>query len=135
MKQRVGSILIFIAQMTLITNLYSQEVEHNYKVGPQQTTCDSITLDSYHLEEAIEKLRSTKFRFQQNFKLTRKQGFKGGEYYSCDNKTGFLIIKQDDLQILYENVKRKVWDELISSSDPEGYYLKKRDKLFPFERP
>ena len=105
--------------------IMAQEVERNYLVGPQSTTCDSLDLLDSSKEKAIELIRASSFRFNQNFRLTRKSDFQGGEYYSCDGEKGYLIIKMDNEQSLYLGVQKAIWDELIKSSDPEGYFLKK----------
>ena len=120
----VGLVVIIIVNIS-----FGQDVEHNYKVGPQITTCDSLDVSDSSLEKTIQTIKSSKFRFQQSFKLTRRQGFKGGEYYSCDGESGFLVIKYNDEMLLFINVKKSIWDKLISSSDPEGYFLKERSSL------
>ena len=107
----------------------AQEVEHNYLVGPQSTNCDSLDLIEISLSESIALIRASTYRFDQSFRLTRKQGLQLGEYYSCDNKEGFLIIKYDGKESLYYKVDKHIWDELISSLDPEGYYLKIKQQL------
>ena len=131
-KTTFGLVLIFVVQIYPISKAFGQEVEHNYKVGPQQTTCDSLDLDNRDAAESMKIIRNTKFRFQQSFRLTRRQGFKGGEFYSCDNKKGYLVVKMDDQEMLYKNVELKIWEELISSSDPEGYYLKHKAILITY---
>jgi predicted AlkP superfamily phosphohydrolase/phosphomutase len=123
------SILICILMVTLLSKSYSQEVEHNYKVGPQATTCDSLSLERLSETEAIEQIRLTKFRFQQSFRLTRRMGFKGGEFYSCDNINGYLLLKYNDEEQLYVNVKKEYWENLKISSDPEGFYLDSKGGL------
>ena len=123
------SLFIFIFNYTIINTTIAQEVEHNYPVGPQATNCDSLDIVGLSQTESISSIRASKYRFDQSFRLTRKQGFQLGEYYSCDNKEGFLIIKYDGKESLYHNVDKLIWNELISSSDPEGYYLKIRQQL------
>lgn len=108
---------------------FAQEVEHNYKVGPQSTNCDSLDISGQSASQSIELIRATKFRFNQSFRLSRKQGLQLGAYYSCDNKGGFLIIKYDGKENLYHKVDKHLWEEFISSSDPEGYYLKVKQQL------
>lgn len=107
----------------------AQEVEHNYDVGPQSANCDSLDIVGQSLPESIELIRVTKFRFNQSFRLSRKQGLQLGAYYSCDNEGGFLIIKYDGKELLYHHVNKQLWEEFISSSDPEGYYLKVKKNL------
>ena len=111
---------------------FSQGVEHNFIVGPQEVTCDSLKLDGVSQEIGIEKIRVAKFRFQQSFKLTRKSGLQLGEYYSCGDLLGYLIIKYNDTSYLYQDVEKTLWDQLVSSADPEGVYLKAKDALSEF---
>lgn len=127
-----------IAQLFLMLSIVSsslcvaQDIKHNYTVGPQTVTCDSLKLNESSLDISIESIRRTKFRFDQTFKLTRKSGLQRGEYYSCDNKSGFLIIKYNDSENLYQKVEKVIWNKLTSSADPEGYYLKIEQQLIKF---
>jgi len=123
---RVGLVLFSFA---LVFNSLAQEVEHNYELGPQQTNCDSLKLEASDLEQAIEMIKSAKFRYQQSFKLTRRAGFKGGDFYSCDNHSGYLMIRYHDSAFWYKQVTLEFWKIMISSSDPEGYYLENKQKL------
>lgn len=108
---------------------WAQEVEHNYTVGPQSTTCDSLRLQGSSASEMIDEIKASKFRFDQAFRLTRRQGFKAGAFYSCDNETGYLIIEYNDETLLYHNVDKQSWNNMIKSSDPEGYFLDIRKQL------
>jgi len=128
------AIISYILFFYMVSPVFGQEVEHNYQVGPQATNCDSLDLELLNEIEAIKQIRSSKFRFQQSFKLTRRQGFKGGEYYSCDNDLGYLVLKYDDSEKLYVEVKKEFWEILITSSDPEGYYLNNKNKLELFQQ-
>ena len=117
--------LFVILYFGLIPFTRAQEVEHNYPVGPQTTNCDSLDLSKVASENHIVTIKSTTFRFDQTFKLTRRTGLKGGSFYSCDNKTGYLIIKYNEEEQLFADVEKEQWQELITSRDPEGYYLEK----------
>ncbi|MCG8307854.1 MAG: hypothetical protein MI975_10730 [Cytophagales bacterium] len=111
----------------------AQDVEHNYSVGPGVVTCDSLKLDGSSTEKPIDQVRSAKFRFKQEFKLTRKQGLQMGQFYSCDHSTGYLIIKYNGKQTLYSDVGKKFWDELITSGDPENFFTGAKDLLKPVD--
>ena len=69
--------MVFWLLTVLIWQVYGQEVEHNYKMGPQKTACDSLDLHQLEDTEQIEVIRNTSFRFDQNFRLTRKSGLQG----------------------------------------------------------
>ena len=78
----------------------------------------------YQRHNALIRLRMTTFHFDQSFRLTRKQGLKQGEYYSCDGKMGYLIVRFDDATLLFQEVSMAFWETLITSSDPEGYFFR-----------
>ncbi len=129
--------MTLILMFSGITSVFTQaqEVEHNYLVGPQLTNCDSLEIDDFSLGKAIEKIRGAKYRFDQKFRLTRKSGLQKGEFYSCDNQRGYLIITMDNEEFLFVSVDKSFWNELISSSDPEGFYLNSKSTLQIWNRP
>ena len=126
--------MVFICATCFSHTVVGQQVEHNYTVGPKQVDCDSIKLIKYTEEKAITLIRNHSYRFQQKFRLTRKQGFQGAEFYSCNSSDGFLIIKYTNQEWLYLNVKKDTWDFLISSQDPEGFYLKISNQLEAYKQ-
>jgi len=124
-----GILINFLLIIGATSICVAQEIEHNYQIGPQYTSCDSLKVPNLNSAQAIEQIRVTKFRVQQSFKLTRRQGFKGGEFYSCDGNTGFLIIKFNESELLYTDVEKEIWKNLKTSQDPEGYFLKEKERL------
>jgi len=98
------------------------QVEHNYPVGPQSTNCDSLDITLLSLDEAILKVESSKFRFQQQFKISRTYGVMSAKYYSCNGKSGYLIMLVDKKDLMYLEVPKSVWDTLITSSDINAFY-------------
>lgn len=131
-KKDVWYLMTFLF-LAVIPGLYAQEVEHNYLVEPQFTDCDSLKIDGLATEKAIERVRSAKFRYQQNIKLTRHSGLKSAEFYSCNMISGLLVVQFDNEQFLFSAVSKADWEAITSSSDPEGFYLEKKDfwHLFP----
>ena len=121
--------LCIFTMCLLYFHSYAQEVEHNYLVGPNTVTCDSLDIVKEDQKQSIEDIRQAKFRFTQSFKLTRKQGLQAGEFYSCDATHGYLIITYNSVEHLYFEVSQDFWEMLISSSDPEGVYLERQSGL------
>ncbi len=128
MKISILSIISFYFYFSVI----AQEVKHNYHVGPQFTDCDSLDFTGLSSEASISLIRTSNFRFDQSFKLTNKQGLQSGEFFSCDNNEGFLLITIDGKEILYTRVVKKIWNDFISSPNPEEYYLNNRHLLNVF---
>ena len=124
------TVFIFCALIYLVSNLsIAQEVEHNYLVAPQYLDCDSLKIVDLPIDQVNSLIRTSKFRFDQSFRLTRNSGLQLAEFYSCDNESGYLIIKFDGQELLYTDVQKDSWDKLILSSDPEGFYLEIRGRL------
>jgi hypothetical protein len=98
------------------------QVEHNYLVGPQSTDCDSLDISVLQKKDAISIIETAKFRFQQQFKISRTYGIMNVRYFSCDGQKGFLILVVDKEDYLYFDVPKSVWDTLITSSDINAYY-------------
>jgi hypothetical protein len=117
--------LIFIGLLIAnASNCAAQDVQHNYELGPQFTSCDSLKIEGLSLEKSISQIRSAKYRLQQSFRLTRRQGLKKAEFFSCNGQEGFLIILYNEKEVLFEDITRDYWEKLRRSSDPEGMYLK-----------
>ena len=66
-----------------VEDCFAQEVEHNYEMGPQITTCDSLNLDGLSVEEQIAEIENTTFRYVQKFKLNRREGFQGDGFLAA----------------------------------------------------
>lgn len=127
-QSKIGTLRWFYLKIVVLCilcpcALQAQEVEHNYLMAPQKTNCDSLRLVPGTGQDLVQKVRSTRFRYDQHFRLTRRQGLQAGEFYSCDNIHGFLVIKYDGKLSLYGDALKEKWDQMLHSSDPEGYFL------------
>lgn len=98
------------------------QIEHNFLIAPQKTDCDSLPPIFSGPGQALDMIRGAKFRFTEDFQIRRNSGFRGANFYSCDNEKGFLIVKVDDQSIIFPDVPKQIWDEFIGSNNMEGYY-------------
>lgn len=108
---------------------FSQQVPHNYEMGPQVTDCDSLKLEDMSQEIQIKVIEDAKFRLVKNFKLNRKQGFQGAWFYSCNGREGYLVARVDGRKKLYGRLTLEAWETFVSSGDFEHYL----EELFPPE--
>lgn len=129
MEKSIGFIFCFV----IYFSAYGQKQEHNFKVGPNETDCDFLDITDLSVTKSISRIRASKFRFDQSFKITGKQGLQSGVYYSCDNKEGFLIIEINNKKHLFDKVDIQIWKELISSSNPEEYYFNIKNQLIEYQ--
>jgi hypothetical protein len=115
-------ILLIVSLLIIGNKTVNAQVEHNYPVGPQSTNCDSLDIALLSLDEAMAKVESSNFRFQQQFKISRTYGVMSAKYYSCNGKSGYLIMLVDKKNLMYLEVPKTVWDTLITSSDINAFY-------------
>lgn len=122
-KPRKSIIVRFFVITTILTAPYlcAAQVEHNFTMGPNNTTCDSLKLSE--ASESIELIRNTKFRFAEELKVSRYKTPRHLWFFSCDGQTGFLIAKEtEEEEILFSNVMLKDWKALLDSRDPINQY-------------
>lgn len=115
-------VLVFV--MMFAVECFAQEVEHNYEMGPQITTCDSLNVSELSEQDQVREIEHAQFRSVENFSLNRKEGFQAAWFYSCDNKTGMLVAKVNGKKNYYGTIERSAWQEFISSGDFENFLEK-----------
>lgn len=94
--------------------------------------CDEISSQFNSYEQAINEIQNSRFEFQD---ATSKNSswIKDANYYSCDMKTGFLIIETSKQEYIHKDVPIKVWEEFNNSSSLGKYYnqnIKNRFQLY-----
>ena len=122
-KPQLIAIVKLLAITTLSTASYttSAQVKHNFTMGPNNSTCDSVKFDS--VSNLIDLVRQTKFRFAEELKVSRYKTPRHVWFFSCDGKSGFMIGKETDgKEVIFENVKIEDWKALTNSKDPIGQY-------------
>ena len=94
--------------------------EKNFVVE-DDTDCSSISGEFLSKQAALNEIELRRFRDSQHFKINRQKGVRSGNFYSCDHSTGFLKLMIDKDTLLYANVPKEIWENLIKSSDPDGF--------------
>ena len=109
---------IFLIFMLGISNA---QVKHNYLLGPQKTTCDSLDIQNGEPLKILQKIKDATWRYTQSIHLNRPYGFRHADFYSCDVQSGFLVIEIDDKNYIYEDVPVTLWEEFSKTIDPDGF--------------
>lgn len=94
--------------------------------------CDEIPIKFSSYEQALNEIQNSSFELQE---ATSKSSswITDANYYSCDMKTGFLIIETSKREYIHKDVPIKVWEEFNNSSSLGKYYnqnIKKRFQLY-----
>ena len=111
-------LLIFCHQWTLA------QADQNFAIAKENTTCDSLQKAFHTVEDAYQKIEATTFSYQQSFKLSQVQGLKSAGFYSCNAKTGFLLLRYHDRKLVLKDVPKTTWNDIILSDDPEAFCQK-----------
>ncbi len=113
-------VFIVVIIIRLTVQAYSQDNKYNYPVTPEKTNCDSIMISGIDTVRVITLINNSAFRFEQSFRLTRKNGLQKASYYSCDGLTGFLVFKYKNKDYYRDGINIHDWENLKKSPDPEG---------------
>lgn len=103
-----------------VTSLSSFAQEKNFVIK-NESDCSSLTENFNSKQEALNEIESKQFRDKQSFRINRKNGVKSGNFYSCDNSTGFLKLMIDDDTLLFVEVTKEIWEQLTQSNDPDYF--------------
>ncbi len=119
--------LLAIIFWACTTTLSAQDYKdpQNMPVEPQNTDCHKLPETFQDLVEAIRLIKASRFGYQQDFKTTRRSGLMEASYYSCDFKSGYLIVRFDGQDHLYTQIPVEMWEQFRQTADIDGFYLNK----------
>ena len=95
-------------------------------IGALQITCGqdcnklSTSFTSY--TQASQLIKSSTFKMHESVNTSKSSWVRGADYYSCDSKRGFLIIKTDGSEYIHQNVPIEIWREFKTASSFGSYY-------------
>jgi len=114
MKPLIAILLFF----SIIPSTVGQEKNFEMK---SSLSCEELNPSFESLTEALDQITQSEYRFTESFTIRRKKGLKAGDYYSCDNKTGYIVLQINERQIIYFEVPKSEWKGLTQSNDPDNY--------------
>ena len=86
-----------------------------------RSNCENLPEFFGSYEEAKELVVNAHFELVEEIECQTKSSWIGlARYYSCDSKTGFLIIQLNSNEYIYSNVPFEVWKQ-FKNSDSFGY--------------
>ena len=71
---------------------------------------------------AKKLVKSSSFRFDEYINTITSSWIRGATFYSCDSKTGFLIIKTDKKEYIHQGVPIDLWNGFKKSESYGSYY-------------
>jgi len=90
-----------------------------------QTNCYKLpsTFKSYN--QAITLVKAAKFKIIETANTSKSTWVKSANYYSCDGKTGYLIIMLKSKEYIHSNMPYSIWKGFKNANSIGSYYDKK----------
>ena len=87
-----------------------------------KTDCTNLgSFNSYYIAEQV--IRSSDFAMKSTCSMASSSWLQKAEYYSCDEKTGYLIVfTKKGKSYLYENVPVGIWKDFKTTDSFGRFY-------------
>jgi hypothetical protein len=91
-------------------------------LGFSQTDCNSLPVTYSSYSQALSSVKGAKFNFTDNANTSRSSFITSARYYSCDGKTGFLIIGLQGNDYIHKNLPKTLWLHFKQASSLGSFY-------------
>lgn len=99
----------------------------------KKTDCHELTGSYTTFVEARKDITKANYPFKKVQATPESSWIKRIEFYSCDQKQGYLIIYTTrSEEYIHANVPVKVWEELSTSTSKGSYYNSNIVNRYPF---
>lgn len=98
--------------------------------GDKDCSLLNESFDDY--ENALQAIKSSDFKFSDDCDTSKSSWIYDAEFYSCDGKTGYLIIETKSKKYIHSGVPIGTWNEFKNADSFGKYYnrnLKGRYRL------
>lgn len=87
--------------------------------------CEDISTTFTNYKEVISVIKSTHFALEDDVNTSKSSWIRKASYYSCDNKTGFFVLKTDKKNYVFEKVPISVWKQFKNADSFGKFYNSK----------
>ncbi|MCM4171605.1 KTSC domain-containing protein [Arenibacter sp. TNZ] len=84
--------------------------------------CSRIDKTFGTYQNALKIIKSSDFNLIDDCNTSRSSWIYNAEYFSCDGKTGFLIIETKSRTYIHEKVPIEIWNEFKKAESFGKYY-------------
>jgi hypothetical protein len=92
--------------------------------GFTQNNCKDLPKTFYSYNEAIDKVKTSKFSYVDNTNTAGSSFISSAKYYSCDGITGFMIIVLNNKEYIHKDMPIKIWLSFKNSESLGSFYSK-----------
>ena len=91
----------------------------------RRKNCEQLSNNFGTFNEAINKIKSTRFRIEEEVNTSRSSWVKWASFYSCDGNYGYFILKTDKEEYLYSGMPYIIWQQFKDASSFGVFYNEK----------
>ncbi len=84
--------------------------------------CDSMSNTFSTYKEVLTTINKTSFKIEESVNTSKSSWIRKARYYSCDNITGFFVLKTDKKNYVFENVPISVWKRFKNADSFGKFY-------------
>jgi len=91
-------------------------------LNASEDNCSQTSHSWKSKKEAITQIEKTTFKTSESISTPYSNWMTSAQFYTCDDKFGFLLIKSEKNTYLHEDVPITVWNALKNAKSIAGYY-------------
>jgi hypothetical protein len=92
------------------------------KLAFAQPNCNKLPSTFKSYSQATTLVKAAKFKIIETANTSKSTWVKSATYYSCDGKTGYLIIMLKSKEYIHSNVPYSIWKSFKTASSHGKYY-------------
>ncbi len=93
-------------------------------------SCEELPASFPNYENAMQQIKVAEFKINETIDTRRSSWIRGLSYFSCDGKSGFMIMKTDSKSYIHQNVPIDIWNEVKNAESFGSYYNDKIKHLY-----
>lgn len=109
---KTKNIVFTIAIILSITYLFSQT----------KSKCNKLPSSFVSYPDAQKKIENETFLIHETTNTFRSSWIRDLHFYSCDGKTGFILLKAKGKVYIHQNVPIAIWNNLKGANSLGSYY-------------
>ena len=85
-------------------------------------SCNELPTNLTNYKHAVSVVKYTDFTIEDSVDTSRSSWIKSASFYSCDTKTGFLLVKIKSSEYIHQNVPISVWESFKKADSFGSFY-------------
>lgn len=89
-----------------------------------QRNCNDLPNKFKSYANALQQVRNTKFVYSDKLNTSGSSFITGANYYSCDGKSGYLIIGLNNKDYIHQGLPKQIWLSFKKAESLGSFYSK-----------